>query len=155
MTSVTRKIREMRSNLGSYEANAGGVGVGRGEPLAATRLKPGGVGVGRGEPLAAMMLKPGGVGVGRGEPLIPTRPKPGGVGVGRGEPLLPMTLAPGGVGVGSGDPLRIATETLSCWLLDNCLTELLTGSTIETAKASNDRRIETFFIMAESLLLQP
>jgi len=47
----------------------GGVGVGRGEPLAAIRLKPGGVGVGSGEPLAATMLKTGGVGVGRGDPL--------------------------------------------------------------------------------------
>jgi hypothetical protein len=102
----------------------------------------------------AKRLKPGGVGVGRGEPLTSTRLRPGGggVGVGRGEPLLPMTLEPGGVGVWRGDPLRIATETPACGLLENCLTELLTGSTIKTAKASNDRRIEMFFIMAESLL---
>jgi hypothetical protein len=101
----------------------------------------------------AKRLKPGGVGVGRGEPLTSTRlPGGGGVGVGRGEPLLPMTLEPGGVGVWRGDPLRIATETPVCGLLDIFLTELLTGSTIKSAKASNDRRIEMFFIMAEGLL---
>jgi hypothetical protein len=77
---------------------------------------------------------------------------PGGVGVGRGEPLAATKLKPGGVGVGRGDPLRIATETPACRLLDDCLTELSTGSTIETTKASNDRRIEMFFIMTESLL---
>src|SRR5580692_257759 len=81
------KSRENRSNPSGYEANPGGVGVGRGEPLAAMRLKPGGVGVGSGEPLAAIRLKPGGVGVGSGEPLAATRLMPGGVGVGRGDPL--------------------------------------------------------------------
>jgi hypothetical protein len=110
------------------------------------------VGVGRGEPLVAARLKPGGVGVGRGEPLVATRLKPGGVGVGRGEPLVAMRLKPGGVGVGSGEPLRIATETAARRLLDNCLTELLTGSTIETAKTRNPSRTEMFFIMVESLL---
>jgi hypothetical protein len=110
------------------------VGVGSGEPLAATRLKPGGVGVGRGEPLAAARLKPGGVGVGRGEPLVATR------------------LKPGGVGVGSGEPLRIATEHSAGRLLDNCLNELLTGSTIENAKTRNPSRMEMFFFMVENLL---
>jgi hypothetical protein len=45
------KALRKRSSLGGYEANPGGVGVGRGEPLAAMRLNPGGVGVGSGEPL--------------------------------------------------------------------------------------------------------
>jgi hypothetical protein len=123
-----------RPGLSGYEANPGGVGVGSGEPLTAIRLNPGGVGVGRGEPLAAMRLKPGGVGVGRGEPLEA------------------MRLNPGGVGVGSGEPLRIAAETLAWLLLNNLLTELLTGSTIEIAKASNDRRIEIFVFKVENLL---
>jgi hypothetical protein len=98
--------------------------VGRGEPLAAKTLKPGGGGgVGRGEPLAAKTLKPG-----------------GGGGVGRGEPLAAKTLRPGGGGgVGRGEPLRAATEIAAARLLDKCLTELLTGSTIKTAMASNAR----------------
>jgi hypothetical protein len=132
-----RKFREKRSSLGVYEANPGGVGVGRGEPLAAMRLKPGGVGVGRGEPLAAMGLKPGGVGVGRGEPLTATR------------------LNRGGVGVGSGDPLSLAAETGAWWLLNNLLTELLMGGTIEIAKASNDSRIEIFVFKVETSWQQP
>jgi hypothetical protein len=96
--------------------------VGRGEPLTAKTLKPGGGGgVGRGEPLAAKTLKPG-----------------GGGGVGRGEPLAAKTLKPGGGGgVGRGEPLRTATETTAPRLLDKCLTELSTGSTIKTTKASN------------------
>jgi hypothetical protein len=110
----------------------GGVGVGRGEPLVTT-LRMGGVGVGRGEPLVTT-LRMGGVGVGRGEPLLATRPEPGGVGVGR------------------GDPLRIATVTRACRLLDKCLTELLTGSRIETAKTQSARRIEIIFFMVENLL---
>jgi hypothetical protein len=98
------------------------------------------------------MLKPGGVGVGSGEPLVATRLKPGGVGVGRGDPLVATRLRPGGVGVGRGEPLRIATETRARRLLDNCLTELLTGSTIETAKTRNPSRLEMLFFMVESLL---
>ena len=92
--------------------------------------------MGRGEPLAAETLKPG-----------------GGGGVGRGEPLAAETLKPGGGGgVGRGDPLRSATETAAARLLDKCLTELLTGSTIETTMASNARRIEMFFFMVKCLL---
>jgi hypothetical protein len=172
-TSVARKFREKRSSLGDYEASPGGVGVGRGEPLTAIRLKPGGVGVGRGEPLAAMRLKPGGVGVGRGEPLAAMRLKPGGVGVGRGEPLAAMRLKPGGVGVGrgdpltatrlnrggvgvgSGDPLSLAAETRAWRLLNRLLTELLMWSTIEIAKASNDSRIEIFVFKVETSWQQP
>jgi len=114
--------------------------------------RPGGVGVGRGEPLLLMRLKLGGVGVGRGEPLLATRLKLGGVGVGRGEPLLATRLSLGGVGVGRGDPLRMPAGAPACWLLDNCLTERLTGSTIKTAKASNDKRIEMFFFKVRNLL---
>jgi hypothetical protein len=136
-TSVARKFREKRSSLRDYEANPGGVGVGRGEPLTAIRLKPGGVGVGRGEPLAAMRLKPGGVGVGRGDPLTATR------------------LNRGGVGVGSGDPLSLAAETRAWRLLNKLLTELLMGSTIEIAKASNDSRIEIFVFKVETSWQQP
>jgi hypothetical protein len=110
------------------------------------------VGVGSGEPLATIRPKPGGVGVGRGDPLVATRLKPGGVGVGSGEPLVATRLKPGGVGVGRGDPLRMATETRAGRLLDNSLTELLTGSTIKIAKTRNVSRIEMFFFMVESLL---
>jgi len=117
--------------------NLGGVGVGRGDPLTAMRLRPGGVGVGRGEPLAAMRLKPGGVGVGSGEPLAAIR------------------LNRGGVGVGRGDPLSLAAETMAWRLLNDLLTELLTGSTIEIAKASNDRRIEIFVFKVETSWQQP
>jgi hypothetical protein len=96
----------------------------------------GGGGAGRGEPLASEALKPG-----------------GGGGAGRGEPLARETLKPGGGGgAGRGEPLRSATETAAARLLDKCLTELLTGSTIETTMASNARRIEMFFFMAKYLL---
>ena len=79
--------------------------------------------------------------MGRGEPLAAKTAKPGGGGgVGRGEPLTAKTLKPGGGGgVGRGEPLRTATETTAARLLDNCLTELLTGSRIETTQASNAR----------------
>jgi hypothetical protein len=137
LTSVAKKIKENRSNLSGYEANPGGVGVGRGEPLAAMRLKPGGVGVGSGEPLATIGLNPGGVGVGRGQPLVA------------------MRLKPGGVGVGRGDPLSLTADTRARLLLNYLLTELLTGSTIEIAKASNDRRIEIFVFKVETSWQQP
>jgi hypothetical protein len=45
----------------------GGVGSGRGDPLAERLPRPGGVGSGSGEPLAIIPL--GGVGSGRGDPL--------------------------------------------------------------------------------------
>jgi hypothetical protein len=78
--------------------------------------------------------------------------KPGGGGAGRGEPVVAETLRPGGGGAGRGEPVRRETETAEARLLDKCLTELTTGSTIKTAKASNARRIEMFFFMAKSLL---
>jgi hypothetical protein len=79
--------------------------------------------------------------VGRGEPLAAKTAKPGGGGgVGRGEPLTAKALKPGGGGgVGRGEPLRTATEIPVARLLDKCLTEILTGSTIKTAMASNAR----------------
>ncbi len=113
------------------------MGVGSGDPLVATRLKPGGVGVGSGEPLGAIRLSPGGVGVGSGEPLAAIR------------------LNRGGVGVGRGDPLSLAAETRAWRLLNDLLTELLTGSTIEIAKTSNDRRIEIFVFKVETSWQQP
>ena len=96
---------------------------------------------------------PGGVGVGSGEPLARRTATPGGVDVGSGEPLDLRAVNPGGVGVGRGDPLRAATEAPGVQLLDNRLTELLTGSTIEKARTRNARRIEMFFIMVENLLI--
>jgi hypothetical protein len=77
---------------------------------------------------------------------------PGGGGAGRGEPVVTERLNPGGGGAGSGEPVRSATEITAGRLLDKCLTELITGSTIETAMASTARRIEMFFFMAKSLL---
>jgi hypothetical protein len=75
----------------------------------------------------------------------------GGGGTGSGLPLAARTLelGGGGGGTGSGLPLRGAEETDVVGLLDNCLTELLTGSTIETAKARNAKRILICFIMVE------
>jgi hypothetical protein len=128
--------------------NPGGVGSGRGEPLAERTRTPGGVGSGSGEPLTSRM--PGGVGNGRGEPLAERLPRPGGVGSGSGEPL---TLGPvGGVGSGRGDPLRTATEAAVARLPDKCLTELLTGSRIEIAMTQNTGQIELFLFMVECLL---
>jgi hypothetical protein len=95
---------------------------------------------------------PGGGGAGRGEPVVAETLRPGGGGAGRGEPVVAETLRPGGGGAGSGEPVRRETETAEARLLDKCLTELTTGSTIKTAKASNARRIEMFFFMAKSLL---
>jgi hypothetical protein len=77
----------------------------------------------------------------------------GGGGAGRGEPLAAETVKPGGGGgAGRGEPLRSATEMAAPRLLDKCLTELLTGSTIKTAMASNARQIEMFFFMVKCLL---
>lgn len=111
-------------------------------------VKPGGVGSGRGEPLAESTPRSGGVGSGSGEPLTPRMR--GGVGSGSGEPLTLTVL--GGVGSGRGDPLRTATEAAAARLLDKCLTELLTGSRIEIAKKQSDSRIEMIFFMVENLL---
>jgi len=94
----------------------------------------------------------GGVGKGRGEPLTATAVRAGGVGNGKGEPLKATVARAGGVGNGSGEPLRRVLETAAMRLLDNCLTELLTGSTIKTAKTRNAKRRKMFFFMAESLL---
>jgi hypothetical protein len=96
------------------------------------------------------ILSLGGVGSGSGEPLAERMLNPGGVGSGSGDPLA-LRMG-GGVGSGRGDPLRIAGEAIATRLLDNCLTELLTGSRIETAKTKSVRRMEMFFFMAESLL---
>jgi len=120
--------------------------------LSVYALSPGGVGMGRGLPLALRVANPGGVGMGRGLPLALSTSNPGGVGMGRGLPLAPRVANPGGVGMGRGLPLRRATENAAWRLLNNCLTELSTGSRIETASASNARRIEMFFFMVKSLL---
>ena len=134
----------------------GGGGAGSGEPLAVRIWKPGGFGAGSGEPLkvAANVLKPGGGGAGRGEPLTIKPLYPGGFGAVSGEPLAVKTWKPGGLGAGRGEPLPRTTETPTTRLLDKCLTELLAGSTIKTAKASHARRIEMFFFMVKSLLTE-
>lgn len=73
--------------------------------------------------------------------------------MGTGLPLELSTLSlPGGVGIGTGDPLRAATELVAPRLLKNCLTELLTGSRIETANANTIGRTAMIFFMVESLL---
>src|SRR5580692_4020095 len=106
--------------------------------------------MGSGLPLAAR-VSAGGVGIGRGLPLVP-RANRGGVGIGSGLPLA-LRASTGGVGIGSGLPLRAASETATPRLLDKCLTEPLTGSTIEPTKASTARYIEMFFFMSKSLLM--
>jgi hypothetical protein len=88
-----------------------------------------------------------------GDPLANRRLSPGGGGAGIGEPLMDSALKPGGGGAGMGEPLRRATEIAALPLLDNCLTELLTGSTIEIARATNSRRAEIFFVMVRVLLV--
>lgn len=105
--------------------------------------------MGRGEPLAVSMLRDGGGGIGRGEPLRPNAADAGGGGMGRGEPLKPSKASPGGGGMGRGEPLRAAVETTARRLLDKCLTEVLTGSTIKIAETSKPRRTKIFFIMDE------
>jgi hypothetical protein len=130
------------------------MGAGRGEPLAVRTLRPGGggIGAGSGEPLALSEAKPGGggIGAGSGEPLAfkATNPGGGGIGAGKGEPLGPSAREPGGggIGAGSGEPLRRKFETKAVWLLNNCLTEPSTGSTIKTAEANRASRIDIFFI---------
>ena len=57
----------------------------------------------------------------------------------------------GGVGRGKAGQ-KCKQETAAARLLDKCLTELLTGSTIETTKASNARRMEMFLFMVKCLL---
>ena len=136
-------------------AKTGGCGVGSGEPLALRVAKTGGCGVGSGEPLALRVAKTGGCGVGSGEPLALRVAKTGGCGVGRGEPLALRVAKPGGCEAGIGDPLKIATETAGALLLNKCLNELLTGSTIKIAATSKPKRTEMFFIMDEPLLAQP
>jgi hypothetical protein len=73
--------------------------------------------------------------------------------MGRGDPLNLTAADPGGVGIGSGDPLRTATEVPTARLLENCLTELLTGSTIKTAATRNTRQMDMFFFMVDNLLV--
>ncbi len=108
--------------------------------------------MGRGLPLASRLTDPGGVGIGRGLPLALSTTAPGGVGMGRGLPLALRATDPGGVGMGRGLPLRTERETEAKRLLNNCLTELLTGSRIETVNANNTRLMVKIFFMAESLL---
>jgi hypothetical protein len=138
----------------------GGTGAGRGEPLA-LRIETrggGGTGAGRGEPLAerTTRLGGGGTGAGSGEPLalrIETLGG-GGTGAGSGPPLTVRmsNFGGGGTGAGKGDPLKIAKPSETAPLLEMCLTELLTGSTIEAIATSNANRIEAFFMMVEPLL---
>ena len=73
--------------------------------------------------------------------------------MGIGLPLELLTASlPGGFGIGIGEPLEAATELVAPRLLKNCLTELLTGSRIETANASATREVAMIFFMVESLL---
>lgn len=105
--------------------------------------------MGRGVPLAERMVRPGGVGMGRGVPLEERMARPGGVGMGRGVPLTEGTARRGGVGIGRGVPLKTATDAAAVRLLDKCLTELLTGSTIKIAARSKPDRTKMFFVMDE------
>src|SRR5580704_7669772 len=118
-------------------------------------MSPGGFGAGNGEPLAASGVRPGGLGAGKGEPLAERTWNPGGLGAGSGDPLIPASENPGGFGAGRGEPLRTAMGSTATRLLDNCLTEPLTGSTIKTATASTNRRSEMFFFMVEPSWVQP
>jgi hypothetical protein len=95
---------------------------------------------------------PGGFGIGIGVPLALRTATPGGFGIGIGVPLALRTATPGGFGIGIGVPLLRAGDAPTARLLNNCLTELLTGSRIEIAKTQSDRRIEMIFFMVESLL---
>jgi hypothetical protein len=150
--SFRGELRNLEGFAAFYASSAGGAGNGRGEPLTATAVRAGGVGNGKGEPLKATVVRAGGVGKGRGEPLTARAVRAGGVGNGRGDPLKATVVRAGGVGNGSWEPLRRVLETATMRLLDNCLTELLTGSTIKTAKTTKTRRRKMFFFMAESLL---
>jgi hypothetical protein len=90
-----------------------------------------------------------------GEPLGVKMANPGGGGIGIGEPLAVRMANPGGGGIGIGEPLKTATDTSAERLLDKCLTELLTGSTIKIAQTSRPKRTNIFFVMDEPLLVQP
>ncbi len=143
------------SGIGSGEPvalsteNPGGSGIGSGEPVALSTENPGGSGIGSGEPVALSTENPGGSGIGSGEPVALSTENPGGLGIGSGEPVALSTENPGGLGIGSGEPVRAAKETESERLLDNCLTDVLTGSTIKTAQRIKPKRIERFFSMDE------
>jgi hypothetical protein len=94
----------------------------------------------------------GGCGAGIGEPLAVRKIEPvggGGTGAGIGEPLALNLLKPGDAmgWVGCGLPFRNAGYFVL--LLDNGLTELLTGSTIETTSRSSAKRTEKVFMMVE------
>jgi len=90
-----------------------------------------------------------------GEPLAVSMANPGGGGIGIGEPLAAGPANPGGGGIGMGEPLKTVTDTAAERLLDKCLTELLTGSTIKVAQTSRLKRTNMFFVMDEPLLAQP
>jgi hypothetical protein len=72
--------------------------------------------------------------------------------MGTGLPLERSILSPGGFGIGTGEPLTSAAYTGAQRLLKDCLTELLTGSRIETANASATGQMAMIFFMVESLL---
>ena len=108
-----------------------------------------------GEPLAVRMASPGGGGIGMGEPLAVKMANPGGGGIGIGEPLAVKMANPGGGGIGIGEPLKTTRGTAAKRLLDTCLTELLTGSTIKIAQTSRPKRTNMFFLMDEPLLAHP
>jgi hypothetical protein len=110
---------------------------------------PGGSGIGSGEPVALRTENPGGSGIGSGEPVGLRTENPGGSGIGSGDPVGLREANLGGSGIGSGEPVRAATETAAERLLDNCLTDVLTGSTIKTAQRSKPKRTEIFFSMDE------
>ena len=76
-------------------------------------------------------------------------------GCGAWETLCLYAIRPGGGGIGMGEPLKTATDTVAERLLDKCLTELLTGSTIKIAQTSRPNRTNMFFVMDEPLLAQP
>lgn len=102
--------------------------------------------------LIAYAISPGGLGTGMGVPLALRTVTPGGFGTGIGVPLALRTENPGGFGTGMGVPLRRATRAVAAELLDKSLTELLTGSTIKTAKPSNASWMQMFFFMVKDLL---
>jgi len=130
-------------------------GCGAWETLCLYAIRPGGRGIGIGEPLAVRVANPGGGGIGMGEPLAVRMANPVGGGIGMGEPLAVRMANPGGGGIGMGEPLKTARDTEVERLLDNCLTELLTGSTIKIAQTSRPKRTNMFFFMDEPLLVQP
>jgi hypothetical protein len=130
-------------------------GCGAWETLGLYAIRPGGGGIGIGEPLAVRVANPGGGGIGIGEPLAVRVANPGGGGIGIGEPLAVRMANPGGGGIGIGEPLKTATDTAAERLLDKCLPELLTGSTIKIVQTNRPKRTNMFFVMDEPLLAQP